>query len=828
MRSRLLLLIITSTLSLSALAQNNGIYFDGNEEFLSIEHSDDLNIGDGFTIEAWILAEVWQDAIWQGSIAAKDGQSSDRGFAFRCGDNGSLSLVIQVESVWEEVQSAQTMNANQWHHVAGVFDNGTMTLYIDGQVAGTHTVDGPPTNSTDLPLYIGGSPGFTGRHFHGAMDEIRIWNVARTATEIADNTTATFNSNTENLVVYLPMNEGAGEVANDLSGSTNNAEFNFMDSTNWVEGYTLPDFDISMQKVFGIDVINMIDRPVKLKSTVQNTGVQAITDVELEVLVDGDSYVTEVVSASIAAGEAYTHEFSLPLDLTASENPEIAVRANHPNDGNALNNSKTIKTTSGTANKIVVADKMFHNIGKLSNSVNLTLPNDLHRYEEIILNIDLTCPTGGCGDWDVLADLSANTESGSFELARYITPYGIACGGWSVPITDFKDVLGGEVEFTSTVFVYTQTGWLVDLSIDLIEGDNSFTKVSPLWQRPYHVYGDPDISYDLDAVTVDVQENTSTSHVRMTISGHGQGNTNNAAEFYEVDHTLEADGTVIDTHHLWNDDCADNPCENQNGTWLFPRAGWCPGQEVAPYIINTSSVANAGASVTLDYVLQDYTNLLNTGYNNNGHTEPFYKIYGYYVESSETPYESYANLETSNLMATISGNTLNSIDVTVTNTGFEDIAQYDLKIYADGNWVSTESFTESLAPGMDVQLTVELSAPLSSGINNVFAEVFTANDANAGDNVSKAEVNTGLEELLVTHHFDVFPNPTGDGLVQLRYSDFWLGSTLEVYSTNGQAIKQVKLNGDQSTLELEQGIYWYSIVHPIDGPIYTNKLISFK
>ena len=31
-------------------------------------------------------------------------------------------------------------------------------------------------------------------------------------------------------------------------------------------------------------------------------------------------------------------------------------------------------------------------------------------------------------------------------------------------------------------------------------------------------------------------------------------------------------------------------------------------------------------------MLEDYTNALNTGYNNNGHTEPFYRIHGYLIE----------------------------------------------------------------------------------------------------------------------------------------------------------------------------------------------------
>ncbi len=797
---------------------------------MSIPHSDQFNIEDGFTIEAWIFAVEWQDAIWQGSILAKDGQDNDRGYAFRCGSNGSLSFVIQIDNVWEEAQSPEIMNANQWHHVAGVFANGTIILYIDGQLSGSKTVGGNATHSPDLPLHVGGSPGFGDRHFNGVIDELRVWTQARTPEQIADNITSDLNGDEEGLALYLPMNEGAGSEVFDNAGAPDNAQFNFMDDSNWVDGFTLPEFDISIQRVFGVDVVNMIDRPVKLKASVQNTGAQSIGDVSLSAFVNGELYTTEIVEASIAPGDLYTHEFALPLDLSGFENPEIAVSVAHPDDGNLLNNEKLININTGSSNKVIVTDQLFHNVGNISKSVNMTLPNDFHRYEQILLNIDLTCPSGGCGDWDVLADLVLVTESGSYEIGRYITPFGIACGGWVIDVTDFKSVLSGDISFTSSVLVFTQTGWLVDMSLDLFDtSDNdSFSAIETLWERSNHVYGDPNIEDDLPALAVDVRDNTTSSHVRLHVTGHGQGNTSNAAEFFEVTNTLEANGQAIDSHHLWNDDCPDNPCANQEGTWLFPRAGWCPGEQVDPYLVNTTTVADAGSTVVLDYELQDYTNLLNTGYNNSGHTEPFYRILSYFIQESDVPYETYNNLSSSNLEATINGNTLTAINVDITNSGFEDIDEYELRIFAAGSLVATESFQETLDAGAEATQNVSLSAPLSGGLNNIFVEVFTPIDNNPGDNVSKAEVSTSINELVRTHSFDVFPNPTGDGLIQIQYDNFWKGSALQIFSTSGKMLEEMFLDGDHVSLDLNQGVYWFTLIHPDRGSVYTEKIISFK
>ena len=98
-------------------------------------------------------------------------------------------------------------------------------------------------------------------------------------------------------------------------------------------------------------------------------------------------------------------------------------------------------------------------------------------------------------------------------------------------------------------------------------------------------------------------------------------------------HHIHINGTEAYVQDLWRSDCAQNECANQAGTWTGSRFGWCPGQDVQPWEQNLSTEEyTPGADLTIDYVLEDYTNALNTGYNNNGHTEPFYRIHGYLIE----------------------------------------------------------------------------------------------------------------------------------------------------------------------------------------------------
>jgi len=824
--SLLFILIIHYTID----AQNSALYFDGNQESLTLSHLDDYNIGDGFTIEAWIFAETWKDQIWQGSIVAKDNQGPDRGFAFRCGDNGKLSFVMSVDNVWQEAFTSEIMSTNQWHHVATVVDDGTIKLYIDGQESATHNFTGNPSHGPDLAVSIGASTGFGQRFFNGVIDEVRIWNDARTPTELADNATLDLTGSEANLVAYFPMNEGSGTVAGDTSPNGNNATLLEMDDSNWVDGYTLPDLDVSVQNIYGIDVINMISRPVKMKVDLLNSGTMAISNIDLAVSINGNPYTTETVTNTINAGDLFAYEFELPIDLIGLTDPLIEVQATLADDGNNLNNTGSLEVKTGSPNTVIVSDKGYFRSGETQNSIKMNLPGDLHKYEQVLLNIDLTCPSGGCGAWDVLADLKAVTATGTHELARYITPYGIACGGWVVDITDFKSVLGGEVEFLTSIILYTAEGWLLDMSIELIDNNSTdtYTRLTSLWQESYQVYGEPTVSHDLEPIAIDIANNTESSHTRMTITGHGQGNTNNAAEFFPVTHALHANGSEYDTHYLWKNDCAANPCSGQGGNWTPPRAGWCPGQDVIPYIFNTTSVSTAGSSLTLDYELMDYVNLLNTGYNGSSHTEPYYRIHSYFIENSSTPYVPYRNLYTENASAAYSGGTLESVTVTIGNDGFEDLDNFTIKVYHDGGLVATETFNETITTGATVEKEVTTDTPIGTQ-NIAFVEVTSDSDDNPGDNVTTAPIATGIEDLSLEYPFDIFPNPTTDGQLSIQHDEFWNQSTVSIYTTNGILVNEFQIQSNVNNIQLKYpGMYWYSLTHPTKGRVSFGKIVYVK
>ena len=40
---------------------------------------------------------------------------------------------------------------------------------------------------------------------------------------------------------------------------------------------------------------------------------------------------------------------------------------------------------------------------------------------------------------------------------------------------------------------------------------------------------------------------------------------------------------------------------NQAGTWWFGRGGWCPGQQVNPFVVDVTALATPGETLHLAY-----------------------------------------------------------------------------------------------------------------------------------------------------------------------------------------------------------------------------------
>ncbi len=118
------------------------------------------------------------------------------------------------------VEGATSLNMNTWYHIALTYDGATLALYVDGELDGSESYNDTPTQISDALFAVGTSmnPGGTpAGFFEGQIDEVRVWDQARSETEIADNMDVKVTSG-NGLVASWPFDAGMGD-ANDQAGS---------------------------------------------------------------------------------------------------------------------------------------------------------------------------------------------------------------------------------------------------------------------------------------------------------------------------------------------------------------------------------------------------------------------------------------------------------------------------------------------------------------------------------------------------------------------------------------------------------------------------------
>ena len=259
------------------------------------------------------------------------------------------------------------------------------------------------------------------------------------------------------------------------------------------------------------------------------------------------------------------------------------------------------------AEEVLAVDAVWLNTSTPSIVVDAELPSYMGAYDQITATLELTCPTGGCGEWDRVGSIDVRGHDGKWvEIIRYITPYGVPCAH-TIDLTDYMSILQGKVAFRVNCGTL-DNGYLWSLTLNYSEGTPmyKYSNIDIIWWDTYQ-FGDYANLQPVEPVNYTFAENASASVMKLVSSGHGWGdlNTGNAAEFYEATHHIWVNGDQTFEQHNWQD-CNPNPdnCQPQNGTWYFDRAGWCPGS-IAPWFDYNMTPFIADEDVELDYVFDE-------------------------------------------------------------------------------------------------------------------------------------------------------------------------------------------------------------------------------
>lgn len=197
----------------------------------------------------------------------------------------------------------------------------------------------------------------------------------------------------------------------------------------------------------------------------------------------------------------------------------------------------------------------------------------------------------------------------TFEIGRYITPYGIGLDlgpqgfRWVYDVTDYAPLLRENVTLSAG-----NQQELIDLTFIFIKGTppRDVVQIDQVWDLGDYGYRGVVEGTALTPVDVALSSQAQTFRMKARSSGHGFSNSTNCAEFCPRHHSITVDGTKRAEWELWKE-CGSNPVFPQGGTWLIDRTGWCPGAPVDEYHFEMTPWMTPGRTVRLDYGIESDT-----------------------------------------------------------------------------------------------------------------------------------------------------------------------------------------------------------------------------
>ncbi|MDD5144693.1 MAG: LamG domain-containing protein [Candidatus Pacebacteria bacterium] len=228
---------------------NTALSFDGADDYVGMGAN--LNSFTNVTLSAWVKLSGYNASWRSGIISRRRSDGGLEGLNFDVG--GALQnqgQLLVYEAGLGGIESNGVLSLDTWYFVTTTIFGTDVSIYIDGVLDKTGTLAW--TWPSDVDIQIGKVFG-TSYYFNGLIDDVRVYNYARTAEEIRmdynGGFVAKFGSSDESggesinlsrgLVGYWNFDEGSGYTVKDSSGSGNNGtlnNFDFNSNSKWTSG----------------------------------------------------------------------------------------------------------------------------------------------------------------------------------------------------------------------------------------------------------------------------------------------------------------------------------------------------------------------------------------------------------------------------------------------------------------------------------------------------------------------------------------------------------------------------------------------------------------
>jgi sugar lactone lactonase YvrE len=193
-----------------------GISLTGtNSEYVQLPNG--VWFSNDFTVEGWVYCRSYNN--WSRLFDfGNAGYLQEVYMALSGGTGGYPTMGIFTNGNYNLVSSVQQLPLNQWTHLATTLNGSTATIYINGNSVGSGQVL-VPGSFVRTNNYIGRSLFGGDAYANASFDEVRIWNVARSATQIQQTMNCALTGREAGLLAYYRMDEGTGTNTVDATGN---------------------------------------------------------------------------------------------------------------------------------------------------------------------------------------------------------------------------------------------------------------------------------------------------------------------------------------------------------------------------------------------------------------------------------------------------------------------------------------------------------------------------------------------------------------------------------------------------------------------------------
>ncbi|MGB0887144.1 MAG: LamG-like jellyroll fold domain-containing protein [Vicingaceae bacterium] len=212
-----------TTLIFNSGSSGTCLDFDGIDDYVMLGNEPEFQITGNMTVEMWLNPDNFSSRKnpyakaygGEGTIT----QEPNGTLNYYYGTNGDNNHPYQG------FNSGSPITSNQWNHIAIVRDLTSMQLrwYINGVLTNQGAASYAAATAGTNDVTIGS--GYVD-NYDGEIDELRIWNTARTQTNIRDKMCSKLSVNEPGIVAYYNFDNGAGTTLNNLTYSTSNGTVN--------------------------------------------------------------------------------------------------------------------------------------------------------------------------------------------------------------------------------------------------------------------------------------------------------------------------------------------------------------------------------------------------------------------------------------------------------------------------------------------------------------------------------------------------------------------------------------------------------------------------